>query len=685
LTENLKINMEVRKTGMAFDTVLIANRGEIALRIIRACNSLDLKSVAVFSDADKSAPYVGAADKAVHIGASEAANSYLNMGKIIEAAKSSGAGAIHPGYGFLAENAEFAKLCAENGLVFIGPSADLIEKMGSKIEAKSVAIETGVPVVPGYHSADQSADVLTQAAKDVGVPLMIKASAGGGGRGMRLVTDLADFSNELNLAQKEAKAAFGDPAVLLERYVENARHIEVQILGDQHGNVVHLFERDCSIQRNHQKVIEEAPAPNLPEKIRSGILTAAVNLARHVSYDSAGTVEFIYDVKREEFYFLEMNTRLQVEHPVTEEITGIDLVQWQIAIAQGEGLTLAQSDIQCTGWAIEARLAAEDPEKGYLPQTGQITCYEEPDFENVRIDSGIQNSSIVSHYYDSMLAKVIAKGGSRSAAIRKLIKALGAYQVTGVGTNKSFIKDVLALPEFTAGNHHTSTLKIAFSGNWKVPKPSAIHLSLAVLAGHLNMLATGASGSWTQMGSWRLTAALDRPVSAYYVIRSTDGENQDVELQSCKGCYSVLLDGELAASFKNARLDGSSISYENGGVSSKARFHINGPAVSVFDDNGDVQIQLLKIEDVYLSEKHSEFDGGNQVFAPMPGLIADVLVHKNQIVKKGEAVIVLEAMKLLQKLEATVSGVVSDVHFQIGDTPEKGALLLTIDPETKNS
>jgi len=670
---------------MAFDTVLIANRGEIALRIIRACNSLDLKSVAVFSDADKSAPYVGAADKAVHIGASEAANSYLNMGKIIEAAKSSGAGAIHPGYGFLAENAEFAKLCAENGLVFIGPSADLIEKMGSKIEAKSVAIETGVPVVPGYHSADQSADVLTQAAKDVGVPLMIKASAGGGGRGMRLVTDLADFSNELNLAQKEAKAAFGDPAVLLERYVENARHIEVQILGDQHGNVVHLFERDCSIQRNHQKVIEEAPAPNLPEKIRSGILTAAVNLARHVSYDSAGTVEFIYDVKREEFYFLEMNTRLQVEHPVTEEITGIDLVQWQIAIAQGEGLTLAQSDIQCTGWAIEARLAAEDPEKGYLPQTGQIICYEEPDFENIRIDSGIQNSSIVSHYYDSMLAKVIAKGGSRSAAIRKLIKALGAYQVTGVGTNKSFIKDVLDLPEFTEGNHHTSTLKIAFSGHWKAPKPSAISLSLAVLAGHLNMLATGASGPWRRMGSWRLTAALDRPVSAYYVIRSADGENQDVELQSCKGCYSVLLDGELAASFEKARLDGSSISYENGGIATKAKTHINGSTVSVFDDNGDVQIQLLKIEDVYLSEKHSETDGGNQVFAPMPGLIADVLVHKNQIVKKGEAVIVLEAMKLLQKLEAPVSGVVSDVHFQPGDTPEKGALLLTIDPETKNS
>jgi len=431
-----------------FGKILIANRGEIACRVIRTARRLGIATVAVYSEADRSALHVELADEAWPIGPPPARDSYLNIEAILEAARNSGAEAVHPGYGFLSENAEFAEACEAARVAFIGPPASAIRSMGSKAEAKELMRRHGVPLVPGYHGGDQDPRRLLDEAKRVGFPVLIKASAGGGGRGMRVVSDAAGFADALAGARREA-AAFGDDRVLVEKYLERPRHIEVQVFADKHGNTVHLFERDCSIQRRHQKVLEEAPAPGLDAARRSVIAEAAVAAARAVGYVGAGTVEFIAEAG--DFYFIEMNTRLQVEHPVTEAVTGLDLVEWQIRIAAGEPLPIYQHDLVLRGHAIEARLYAEDPERAFLPQTGTLHGLRFPPSEVARVDTGVRQGDIVTPFYDPMIAKIVAYGEDRTAAIGRLQRALAATAVLGIGTNLEFLARVAAHPEFVSG------------------------------------------------------------------------------------------------------------------------------------------------------------------------------------------------------------------------------------------
>lgn len=666
---------------MPFNTVLIANRGEIAVRLIKACKRLDLKAVAIYSDADRGAPFVKLADDAVHIGPAEAANSYLDMDRVIKAAEKSGAGAIHPGYGFLAENASFAEKCEKAGLVFIGPRPDIIKIMGSKIEAKAAAIEAGVPVVPGYHGADMSTGNLKRAANELGLPLMIKASAGGGGRGMRLVHDLDAFDAELELARQEASAAFGDPAILLERYVGDARHIEVQVLGDHHGNVVHLYERDCSIQRNNQKIIEEAPAPNLPEHVRDKILKAALSLCTRIGYDNAGTVEFIYEAAQEEFYFLEMNTRLQVEHPVTEAITGIDLVEWQIRVAMKEPLAFSQKDIECKGWAMEARIAAENPAEGYMPETGRVSLYEEPAGEGVRVDSGIEIGSEISHHYDSMLSKLIVSADSRLDALRRLKRALKMYKISGVKTNIPFLVDVLNIDAFEGGLHHTNALQKEFPNGWQAPEIALKSLAEAALAGFLGRVPAAPFGPWHSLGAWRITGRSNSSSKAYLTLRLIADKDWSVCISGSGGTYDVSLDGEVVLNVSKASLEKDVLTYETDGRFVTSNIHQAGQRLCHVSAAQSFEAELLTSEQVYLAKKEKSHGGGNQIISPMPGLVVDILAQEGQQVAAGETLVILEAMKLMQTLVAPTSGTVSKIHYSIGDTPEKGAILVTIDPE----
>jgi 3-methylcrotonyl-CoA carboxylase alpha subunit len=443
-----------------FSSLLIANRGEIACRIIRTARALGIRTIAVASEADRSWPHWRAADEAVFIGDGPAADSYLNIGKIIDAARRTGTQAVHPGYGFLAENAEFAQSCADAGLVFVGPPATAIAAMGSKARAKELMIEAGVPVVPGYHGANQAQNVLKREAQDVGFPLLVKAVAGGGGRGLRHVEREEDFLAALASAQREAKNGFGDERVLIERYVANPRHIEIQIFADDHGNAVHLYERECSVQRRHQKVIEESPAPGMPDAMRKSMGEAAVKAALAVGYRGAGTVEFIADgsegLSADGFYFMEMNTRLQVEHPVTEAITGLDLVEWQLRVAAGEVLPLGQDGIPRHGYAAEARVYAEDPGRGFVPTTGRIILARYPADMSVRVDAGAQNGSVVGPHYDAMLAKVIAHGKDRKQALDRLAQALKKTRIAGPTTNLPFLQAIIAHREFVAGGVDTS-------------------------------------------------------------------------------------------------------------------------------------------------------------------------------------------------------------------------------------
>ena len=454
-------------------SVLIANRGEIALRVMRTCARLGIRTIAVYSDADADALHVGAADEAIRIGPAPARASYLDIDAILLAAKQADADAIHPGYGFLSENAAFARQCDAAGLIFVGPSATVVERMGSKIQSKRIAEAAGVPTVPGYHGDEQDRDTLADAAQLIGFPVLIKASAGGGGRGMRRVDRAEDFETGMNAAKAEADAAFGDSSILLEKYILNPRHLEVQIAGDRTGGLVHLFERDCSVQRNNQKVLEEAPAPNLPDRVRTGLFDAALQLGRAIGYDSAGTVEFIMEQGSDRPYFLEMNTRLQVEHPVTELITGIDLVEWQLLAAAGEKLPLTQDQIRVHGHAIEARITAERADLGFAPVTGELSLVDAP--RSLRFDSGVAAGSRVSLYYDSLLAKAVAHGADRNAALSRLVAGLSDLTLLGLPTTQAFLRDALRHPLFRDGNTTTRFIETAFPGGWK-PDPDQLRL-----------------------------------------------------------------------------------------------------------------------------------------------------------------------------------------------------------------
>jgi acetyl/propionyl-CoA carboxylase alpha subunit len=665
---------------MSFTRVLIANRGEIALRIQRGCRKLGLETVAVFSETDRDALFVAEADHAVCIGGAAPAESYLNVAAILDAARATGAGAVHPGYGFLSENAGFADAVAAAGLVFIGPVADAIAMMGSKIAAKAAAEEAGVPVLPGYRGADQSDARLLKEAQVLGTPFLVKASAGGGGRGMRLVTDLADAPDAITSARAEAKGSFGDAAVFLERYAPHARHVEVQILGDSHGNVVHLGDRDCSLQRNHQKLIEEAPAADLPEALRDGMRAAAVRLAQSIAYRSAGTVEYLYDPARGEYYFLEMNTRLQVEHPVTEAITGVDLVEWQLRIARGEPLTLTQSDVQFNGHAIEVRIAAENPAENFRPETGEITLWAPP--AGVRLDSGVAAGSIVSHHYDSMLAKLIVHAPDRARAIRQAVAAIDAFAVGGVGLNLSYQRALLSHADYQAFRHHTSGLSELFPDGWTQPTADASDTGLAAMALHLHLAPAGTS-PWESLGSWRLTAPAGRPGAASYWGNTF--EDAPVRMSGTPAELAANLPDGQSISAEAVTLTADRLSGRIDGVPFSRIAHVERSGshwrVHLQTSGGMVTTDLRTLEDQHLTRASGGSGGADLLSAPMPGAVAEVRVAPGDRVAAGDTLVVLEAMKLLQSLPAPVAGVVTEIYCAPGDTVAGHAALVKLDPE----
>ncbi|MDR9484429.1 MAG: biotin carboxylase N-terminal domain-containing protein [Sediminimonas sp.] len=658
---------------MTIRTLLVANRGEIARRIIRTARSMGVRTVAVYSDADREAPHVQEADAAYHIGPAEAVHSYLDGNRIIEVALRAGADAVHPGYGFLSESAGFAEACEAAGVRFVGPPAEMIRLMGSKIEAKGRAVAAGVPVVPGYNGEDQSDDTLCAQAERIGFPLLVKASAGGGGRGMRIVQKASDVRAALAAARSEAQAGFGDASLLLERYVEKARHIEVQVLGDAHGNVVHAFERDCSLQRNHQKVIEEAPAPGLPEALRQEILTSAVQLARFIGYQNAGTVEYLLDDDSGEFFFLEMNTRLQVEHPVTEAVTGLDLVECQIRVAGGAPLGVQQHDIACRGWAIEARVAAEDPAAGYCPETGVISAYCAP--ETCRTDSGVETGSVVSHHYDSMLAKVIAHAGNRRAAIERLAAGLSRMRLDGLVTNLGFLADLLRAPAFQEGRHHTGTISAHFPGGWRPRALSGSLRATAVLARYLADRPMAAD-PWHAIGAWRAVCVGGRYGMAVYYL-----DHQPAEIRETADGWTVTLTGEPPHGFAHVSAAPGRIVHEQGGQRHAVDYAVQGADVTMQAEAGRFSVKVETGEEAFLVETGGSASAGREIRAPMPGLIVELLHAPGATLSKGDPVVVIEAMKLLQTLTAPCDGVLSETPHQPGETVQKQSILAVFDPE----
>jgi 3-methylcrotonyl-CoA carboxylase alpha subunit len=661
-------------------SVLIANRGEIALRIMRTCARLGLRTIAVYSDADAEAAHVAAADEAVRIGRAPARESYLDIDAIILAARATGADAIHPGYGFLSENADFARRCDREGLIYIGPSAEAIGRMGSKIESKRIAERVGIPVVPGYHGYAQDPESLTAAAARIGYPVLIKASAGGGGRGMRRVDRAEGFAAALAVARSEAEMAFGDGKVLLEKFIAGPRHLEVQIVGDRLGNLVHLFERDCSVQRNNQKVLEEAPAPNLPDHVRQALYTAALELCRAIGYDSAGTVEFIMEAGAEEPYFLEMNTRLQVEHPVTEMVTGIDLVEWQLLVAAGEPLPLAQRDIRVSGHAIEARITAERADRDFQPVTGRLVAVDPP--RGVRFDSGVVAGSTVSVYYDSLLAKIIACGGDRATSVRRLAAGLEQLTLLGIPTTQAFLRDCLLHPLFATGPVTTGFIAKAFPGGWSVD-PLELRIMRAVAAAYWlspkpsqtsDDNADGWKNPWTTRGALRVTGSV-RPATSDLLLVDDHGE---VELQVRHGRsgFSVAIEGETVELGHLARKNGCLIIDAAHGPE-VIGVHRRDDGVAIARSGLAISARIaLKVD---IRHDHGHFDlGGNALAAPLHGLISEIYVAKGDAVAAGDSILQMEAMKLIHTLKAPASGTVAAIHCSPGQTVPAGAVLVEI-------
>jgi acetyl/propionyl-CoA carboxylase alpha subunit len=667
-------------------TVLVANRGEIARRIIRACRELGLRAVAVFSDADRDAPFVAEADIAVHLGAAAASESYLDGVRIIDAARRAGADAVHPGYGFLAENADFAQAVTDAGLVFIGPRPETIRLMGSKIAGKRAAEAAGAPLVPGYAGEDQSEAALRREAGRIGAPLLVKASAGGGGRGMRRVDDLARLNAELGLARSEAMAAFGDDVVLLERLVEPARHVEVQILADEHGNVRHLFDRDCSLQRRHQKVVEEAPAPGIADETRQRILACATRIASDIGYVGAGTVEFLLNGNGVEFYFIEMNTRLQVEHPVTECVTGIDIVAWQLRIAAGEEIDFAQDAVRLDGAAIEARLLAEDASADFLPSTGTISAYAEPAGPGIRVDSGVRAGSAVTHHYDSMIAKVIAHGPDRASALATLRMALADYRIEGVTTNRDFLRDLLAVPDFEAGRLHTGLIVDSFAQGWRAPAITPRHRVEAALVAILSHEQTNTrtlAGPWGTLGAWRVTENAGRAGATLFEIAG-ETVHETVHVAGRAGSYRIALaDGEVVT-VTHADHHGDMLAYENEGLRTNLRVGLllgeQAQEISLDTPEGAIRLAVSRHEG---TRRNADASGADtSLRAPMPGLVIDTPVALGSPVTRGQTIIVIEAMKLMQSLNAPCDGTLTALPYGPGSAVEAGAVLATIEPIT---
>ncbi|MBS0253785.1 MAG: acetyl/propionyl/methylcrotonyl-CoA carboxylase subunit alpha [Proteobacteria bacterium] len=625
-------------------SLLIANRGEIACRIIRTARAMGIRTVAVYSDADAHALHVRQADQAVHIGPSPARESYLVGEKIIAAAKATGAQAIHPGYGFLSENAAFAQAVIDAGLIWVGPKPASIEAMGLKDAAKALMQAAGVPVTPGYMGENQDGAFLAEQAGQIGYPVLIKAVAGGGGKGMRLVEAAADFADALASCQREASASFGNAHVLIEKYIQRPRHIEVQVFGDSHGNVVHLFERDCSLQRRHQKVIEEAPAPGMDEETRQAICAAAVRAARAVDYEGAGTIEFIADasegLRADRIWFMEMNTRLQVEHPVTEEITGVDLVEWQLRVASGEPLPKQQDELSINGWAMEARLYAEDPAKGFLPSTGRLDRYCLPD-EAFRVDSGVEEFSVISPFYDPMIAKVIVHGWDRDQAITQMIEALEGTAVWPVKSNAGFLYRAVDHPVFRTGD--VTTGMIAELGDALIPDQTPDSEVLGQGARHL------VQAFENKVNHGRYNELLEG-------FRLNRNPARDLWVQ---------VDGQLHLLPKVPDFSGRT--YTSAAT----------PETALVTKRG--QTFVVGVPRTDAGSHHSAADGA--ILAPMPGKVIAVLVAEGQAVAKGDKLLTLEAMKMEHTLTAPFAGTVADLAAVAGAQVQVEALLARIAPE----
>ena len=665
-----------------FDKILIANRGEIAIRIIRTCNRLGINTVAVYSDADSRSLHRHLADEAMHIGESPSQKSYLDIKKIIDAAKKTGAQAIHPGYGFLSEKADFAQAVKDAGLILIGPPVEAINVMGDKITSKELAKNAGVPVIPGHIEAIKDEKEAISIAAEIGYPILLKPAAGGGGKGMRIVRKPEEMKEALAASRKETQKAFNDTRVFVERYIEQPRHIEIQILADSHGNVIHLGERECSIQRRYQKVIEESPSPAVSAELRQRMGAAACDLARMANYVNAGTVEYVLDA-HQNFYFLEMNTRLQVEHPVTEMVTGLDLVEWQLRIASGEPLPFDQKGVRFNGWAIEARICAEDPSRGFIPSTGMITRYAAPRGTGIRVDSGVNIGGKIDVYYDSMLAKLICHGKTREDARRSLIEALNGYHIEGVSTNIDFVTSVLCLPEFAEGNLNTGFIDQHFEGGKSKRSPAIHHLRLAALVAglifHTRTVAVRESmrhmvsniGGKREMG-WALQYMVrcqddlfevvleEPPISGQTCTIRVDGNMYQVEIpvfEFFRRRLKLVINGQVYR-FR-IQFDESFMFVSFNGIS--RMFEVYTPK-----EWGMMQ---------YMPEK-ADKALNNILVCPMPGLVVDVLAQKGERVFRGQNLVILESMKMESGVASPVDGVIAEVRVKKGQAVEADETLI---------
>ena len=668
-----------------FTKILIANRGEIACRVAATAKRLGVKTVAVYSDADANAKHVAVCDEAVHIGGSAPKDSYLRWERIIEAARASGAQAIHPGYGFLSENEDFAKACADAGLVFIGPPASAINAMGLKAESKRLMEQAQVPLVPGYHGADQDTALLQREADRIGYPVLIKASAGGGGKGMRAVDKAEDFAAALESCKREAINSFGDDAVLVEKYVQRPRHIEIQVFGDTHGNCVYLFERDCSVQRRHQKVLEEAPAPGMTPELRARMGEAAVAAARAVNYVGAGTVEFIveqpggYDAPEQmKFYFMEMNTRLQVEHPVTEAITGLDLVEWQLRVASGEPLPLKQEDLRIHGHAIEARICAENPDNNFLPATGALNVYALPEcvtFERgaVRVDSGVRQGDAISPFYDSMVAKLIVHGDTREQALARLDEALAQTHIVGLATNVQFLRRVAKTAAFAQAKLDTALIQreqaVLFH---QEPVGLPLAAAAAIAQTLLQERASEAADPFSRRDGFHTHGVVQRRFEFDF-----GGAHAKAWLTYERGGSLHLAVGEGDAAVSGplvfAAIPGG-IELQFAGQRTRAAVYAQGEVDHVFTPLGATQITSI---DLLAHSGESAAEGG-RLTAPMPGKVVSFAVKAGDAVTKGQPLAVMEAMKMEHTIAAPADGVVQELLYAPGDQVTEGAELLKL-------
>jgi 3-methylcrotonyl-CoA carboxylase alpha subunit len=665
--------MDRSKQYRRFRTLLIANRGEIACRVIRTARAMGLRTVAVYSEADRGAMHVAMADEAVLLGPARARDSYLNIERVIEAAAKSGAEAVHPGYGFLSESAEFAQACLDAGLVFVGPTASMIRVMGSKSGSKMLMEEAGVPLVPGYHGEAQDEVTLAKAADKIGFPVLVKASAGGGGRGMRIVRSAGELAAAIVSAKREAKAAFGDDRMLIEKFVDNPRHIEVQIVGDSHGNLLSLFERECTLQRRHQKVIEEAPSPTLNATQREAVCAAARKAAAAVAYVGAGTIEFVSDGK--EVFFIEMNTRLQVEHPVTELITGIDLVEWQLRVAFGEKLPLTQEQITLNGHAIEARVYAENPHKNFMPSVGRIRTWRTPEQLNgLRIDAGYREGDAVSPHYDAMLAKVIAWAPTRDAAIERLNRGLEDTDVRGIVTNIPFLSALVTHSQVRANAIDTGFIERELK-NLTPPPAASGDLELcaavaAILDDERKAARAEAHSPWRTSG-WMPVGRRQR----VFTFRHAHDAEQEASLQYGNGPATLSI-GEREFAFASSSRDDGGFDLVLDGMKSRVVAVIEGHELYLRTRNGRFDLHWV---DPFGGDDEEQV-GEDKIVAPLPGTVVALLAEVGATLEKGAAILTLEVMKMEQTLRAPFAGVLKVIKCKVGDIVQEGVELAEIEP-----